>query len=203
MRDVVLGKPCGTLHQPATLVDRILPMVGATADADDRLTLIADMRDVVNQLLQLSKERMAARSTRTAPIFLPGDLVYLSTKGLHIRSQKYKHIRDQKFGPYKVIPKMGINFYTLLLPKGCRLHPVFHCDFLSHATLSSSLRSHQAKIGGDHEEYAVNFISDAKIINWPRRRGPYLQCSFILGLLIFPNECYLTKLMFLKNCLFF
>ena len=68
-------------HQPATPADRQLSVAGATADAADRLTLIRDIRDVVNQLLKLSKERMAARSTRTAPIYQPGDLVYLSTKG--------------------------------------------------------------------------------------------------------------------------
>jgi hypothetical protein len=37
------------------------------------------------------------------------------------------------------------------------------------------LRPHQAEIEGDHEEYAVDYISDVKIDNWPRRRGPYLQ----------------------------
>jgi hypothetical protein len=150
-------------------------MVGATADAVDRLTFITDMRDVVTQLLKLSKERMAARSTRTAPHFQPGDLVYLSTKGLHIRSQKCKHLRDQKLGPYKVISKVGINSYKLLLPKGCRLHHVFHCDLLSHAASSTSIRNHQAEIEDDHEEYAIDLISDVKIDNWPRRRGPYLQ----------------------------
>jgi hypothetical protein len=36
------------------------------------------------------------------------------------------------------------------------------------------LRPHQAEIEGDHEEYAADFISDVKIDNWPRRRGPYL-----------------------------
>jgi len=69
-------------YQPSTPADRLLPMVGATADSTDRLTLIADIRDVVNQLLKLSKESIAVRSTRTAPIFQPGDLVYLSTKGV-------------------------------------------------------------------------------------------------------------------------
>ena len=78
-------------------------------------------------------------------------------------------------GPYKVISKEGINSYKLLLPKGCRLHPLFHCDFLTHATSSTSLRLHQAEIEGDHEEYAVDLISDAKFDNWPRRRGPNLQ----------------------------
>ena len=108
-------------YQPSTPTDRLLPMVGATGDAVDRLTLIADIRDVVNQLLKLSKKMMAARSTRTAPVFQPGDLVYLSTKGLHIRSLKCKSlIRDQKLGPYKGISKVGIYSYKLLLPtKGC------------------------------------------------------------------------------------
>ena len=85
---------------------------------------------------------MAARSTRTAPIFQLGDLVYLSTTGLRIRSQKCKHLIDQKLGPYKIISKVGINSYKLLLPKGCRLHHVFHCDLLSHATSSTFLRPH-------------------------------------------------------------
>ena len=73
-------------YQPSTPVDRLLSATGATTNAADRFTLIANIRDVVNQLLKLSKDRMAERSTRTAPIFQPGDLVYLSTKGLHIRS---------------------------------------------------------------------------------------------------------------------
>jgi len=97
-------------YQPSTPTDPLLPLAGATTDAADRFTLIAYIRDVVNQLLKLSKERMVASSTRTAPIFQPGDFVYLSTKGLHIRSHKCKHLRDQKLGPYTYVPKVGINF---------------------------------------------------------------------------------------------
>jgi len=52
---------------------------------------------------------------------------------------------------------------------------MFHCDLLSLATSSTSLRPHQAEMEGDHEEYAVDFSSDDKIDNWSRRRGPYLQ----------------------------
>jgi hypothetical protein len=61
-----------------------------------------------------------------------------------------------------------------MLPKECGLHPLFHCDLLSHATSSTCLRPHQEEIEGGHEEYAGDFISDVKIDNWPRR-GPYLQ----------------------------
>ena len=52
---------------------------------------------------------------------------------------------------------------------------MFHCDLLSHASSSTSLKPHQAKNEGDHEEYAVDHISNVKIDNWPRRRGPYVQ----------------------------
>jgi hypothetical protein len=37
------------------------------------------------------------------------------------------------------------------------------------------MRLHRAEIEGDHEDYEVNYISDVKIDNLPRRRGPYLQ----------------------------
>ena len=101
--------------------------------------------------------------------------IYNRPKGLNIRSQKCKHLRDQRLGPFKVIYKAGINYCKLLSPKICRLHPVFHCDFLSHALSSTTMRLHRAEIEGDHEDYEVNYISDVKIDNLPRRRGPYLQ----------------------------
>jgi hypothetical protein len=161
--------------QPSTHANRLLPLTGTTAEAPDRLTMITDIRGVVHQLIKLSKERMAGRSTRIAPLFQPDDYVYLSTKVLNIRSQKCKHLRDQRRGPFKVIFKVGINSYKLSLPKGCRLRHVSHCDMLSHASSSTSLRPHETVIEGDHEEYAVDYISDVKIDNWPRRRGSYLQ----------------------------
>ncbi len=98
---------------------------------------------------------MAATSTMSASLFQPEHHAYLSTKGLHIRSQKCKHLRDQRFDPHTVVYKVGINSYKLLLPKGFRLHRVFHRDLLSHTTTSTSLRPHQAEIEGDHEEYGV------------------------------------------------
>ena len=103
--------------QPSTHANRILSLTGATVEVANRLTMITDIRDVVHQLIKLSRERMAAKSTRTDPLFQPEDYVYLSTKGLHIRSQKCKHLRDQRLGPFKVICKVGINSKKLLLPK--------------------------------------------------------------------------------------
>ena len=83
--------------------------------------------DAVKQLLILSKEKMAARSTRSPPIFHVGDPVYLPTRGLHIRSQKCKHLREQKLGPFKFMA-ISMTPDELLLLDGRRLHPVFRCD---------------------------------------------------------------------------
>jgi len=67
-------------------------------------------------------------------------------------------LENQKLGPFKIMSKISITSYKLLLPDGCRLHPVFHCDLFSHSTTYISLRPHQAKIEGDVEEYSINYI---------------------------------------------
>ena len=50
---------------------------------------------------------------------------------------------------------------------------MFLCDLLSHASSSTSLRTHQTEIEGDREGYVVNFISEM-VNDWPRR-GSYLR----------------------------
>ena len=78
--------------QPATLTDRLLLLIGAPALVAERLTELTSVRDVVPEI---SKQRMAARSSRLAPIFAVGEFVFLFCEGLHIHSQKCKHLRDQ------------------------------------------------------------------------------------------------------------
>ena len=79
---------CG--FQFATLADRLLPLTGAPSSAADRLTDhdFASTRDVVRELLTLSKQRMVSRSSRPASICFIGDFVFLSSKGLHIHSKQ-------------------------------------------------------------------------------------------------------------------
>ena len=86
--------------QPKTLVDRLVPLTCALPLVADRLTKSASVRDVVRDLLTLSKQRMATRSSRRAPIFAVGDFVFIFSKSLHIHSQKCKCLRDQCLGPF-------------------------------------------------------------------------------------------------------
>ena len=108
---------------------------------------------------------MAARLSRLAPTFFVGDFVFLFSKGLHIHSQKCKHLRDQCLGPFQVIDKFGLKSDRLKLPPRCRLHPVFHCDSLSKSSNSTPLPHRLAEIESEHDEYAIDFTSDAKVDN--------------------------------------
>ena len=52
---------------------------------------------------------------------------------------------------------------------------MFHCDLLFKASNSTLLRHRPDEIESDHNEYAIDLISDAKVDNWTNRRGLYLQ----------------------------
>jgi hypothetical protein len=113
-------------------------LAGATADTADMLTNIVETRDVVKQLSILSKERMAVRSTRSLPIFHVGDLVYLSTRGLHIHSQECKHLRDQTLGSFKVMAKVGmtsLNYCYLMVEDYTRCSVVIYFHILQFLLL--------------------------------------------------------------------
>ena len=103
-----------------------------------------------------------------------GDFKFLSSKSLRIHSKKFKHLRDRRLGPFEIIEKVGLKFYKLKLPPSCRLHIVFHCVLLSKAFGSRLLRHQPAESEKDHNEYAIDYISDAKADNWPYHRGYYL-----------------------------
>ena len=118
----------------------MLPLTGAPALVADRLNKLANVREVVRDLLTLSNQRMAARSSRPAPSFVVGDFVFLSSKGLHIHSKICKHLRDHRLGPYQVIEKVGLKSYRLRFPQDCKRHLVFHCDLFSKASTSTPLR---------------------------------------------------------------
>jgi hypothetical protein len=129
----------------STHADRLLPLSGAPTLVAEHLTALASIRDDVRELLTLSKQRLAAHSSKPAPTFVVGDFIFLSSKGLHIHSQKCKHLRDQRLGPFQVIEKVGIKSYRLKLPPECSFHSVLHCDLLTKASISTPLR-HQRNL---------------------------------------------------------
>ena len=81
---------------------------------------------------------------------------------------------------------------------------MFHCDLFSKASISTPLRHRLAKIESDHNEYAIDFIPDAKVDNWPSRRGLYLQIlTHFVGYYV-PGWMLLEQVdMIVNNYLFF
>ena len=165
-------------YQPPAPVDLMLPLDGIPASAADRLQNIRDTQMVVKELLQLSKEKQAAKgSASVVPVFEAGDYVKVSTKGLRIKSQSCKKLMDRYIGPYRVLERVGNRSYRLQLERGSRLHPVFHIDVLSRASSETPLRSRPVDAVDDDMEYQIDHISDVKLDIWPRRRG--LQVQFL------------------------
>ena len=160
--------------QPSAPVDRMMSLDDIPVSAADRLQNIADTQMVVRELLKLSKDRQSASSTTSFPEFAVNDLVYLSTKGLRIKSQRCKKLMDRRLGPFKVLERIGRRSYRLQLHRGSRLHPVFHVDVLSPASTSTPLRPHIVDAVDDEVEYEVARITDVKLDSWPRRRGRYV-----------------------------
>ena len=165
-------------YQPPAPVDLMLPLDGIPAPAADRLQNIRDTQLIVKQLLQLSKEKQAAKGSASAmPVFEPGDYVKVSTHGLRLKSQSCRKLMDRYIGPFRVLERVGNLSYRLQLERGSRLHPVFHVDVLSKAASETPLRSRPVDAVDDDMEYRVDYISDVKLDNWPRRRG--LQVLFL------------------------
>ena len=100
--------------QPASPFDRFLPSAGAPASVAKRLTELANARKVlfvsfsyflsIEWLLVLLDQRLLS---------LWMILFFLSSKGLHIHSQKYKYLRDQRLGPFQVIEKVFRSLFDL------------------------------------------------------------------------------------------
>ncbi len=175
-------------------------LTSAHALGVDRLTDLSSVQDVVRELLAFSKQWIAARSSRPAPCFLVGDFSSVPSKGLRIHSQKCKHLRDQRLGPFKVIEKVDLKSFKLKLHHGCILHLVFHSDLPSKASSSTPLRHQPYEIKSDHNEYAIDYVFDAKVDNRPNRHGSYLQflTYFLLDVMSL-RGFYLNKWMIVNN----
>jgi hypothetical protein len=65
-----------------------------------------------------------------APDYQPGDLVYL--EGTNLKSDRpTRKLDDRRFGPFKILRKVGERAYKLDLPRGWKkIHPVFHTILL-------------------------------------------------------------------------
>uniref|UniRef100_A0A674DEN5 Gypsy retrotransposon integrase-like protein 1 n=1 Tax=Salmo trutta TaxID=8032 RepID=A0A674DEN5_SALTR len=88
-------------------------------------------RAVQESLKQASgrQKRSADRHRSEAPVFVPGDRVWLSTRNLPLRLPCRK-LGPQCVGPFKVLRRINEVCYRLQLPSYYRINPSFHVSLL-------------------------------------------------------------------------
>ena len=121
--------------------------------------------------IQFLNEQMASYTNKKRsqePSFKKGDRVYLIRKNLKTKRPSDK-LDWKKFGTYEILEKVSSLNYKLKLPKGSRLHPVFHISLLEPAQKDAPLETLDAKDKNEADVYNVERILDSRINNKTRQ----------------------------------
>ena len=106
-------------------------MIDALALFASHLFDLASVWNLVRELLILSKRRMASRSSRLAPTFVPGDLVFLSSK-------VYIFTCVTNVLVYFPLLINGLTLYKLERHRECNLLFGCNCDMPSKASVDQN-----------------------------------------------------------------
>ena len=101
-----------------------------------------------------------------APMFRPGEMVWLDARNIKTRRPSVK-LDHRRLGPYEVIESIGTSAVRLRLPATVQIHPVFHVSLLEHAAddpFPGQIAPHPpAVIVDGEEEWEVETIFDSRL----------------------------------------
>ena len=104
-------------------------------DALAAATAIQDIHDHLRAEMGRAQTIQAEGGNRRrtpAPVFRPGDRVWLDARNIKTRKPSVK-LDHRRLGPYELIESVGTSAVRLRLPATVQLHPVFHVSLLEHA----------------------------------------------------------------------
>jgi hypothetical protein len=146
-----------TAHQDPKDIESI--STGANDKAKLMRKLHKELRkNITQQNLTTSKSANKQRIKR--PTFKKGDKVFLSQQNLKTKrpSRKLDNLQIEPFKVLEVYPPVN---YKLQLPKGIRIHPIFHIKLLEPAPANAKIATN---IELKDDKYKVEEIKDLQKI---------------------------------------
>ena len=139
------------------------------ASAEEFANRMQHIRDDANSALVKSAatmKRFYDTSHNSSPDYAPNDRVWLEATFLKTERPS-KKLDDKRFGPFRVLRKVGQRAYMLELPRSWKIHPVFHTSLLRpfHPPSCPSQRQPTPPppiLIGDHMEQEVEDVLDER-----------------------------------------
>ena len=97
---------------------------------EERFQDLERFRDEALSAHELARNRMIERSARDWTPFKINDKVWLEAKNLKL-PYRSKKMSPKRLGPFNIVEEIGPRAYRLDLPKGWKIHNVFHVSLLS------------------------------------------------------------------------
>ncbi|CAJ0951129.1 unnamed protein product [Ranitomeya imitator] len=143
-----------------------MPVSSTDSRVADWAVEARDIWDRTQDAIRASKERMrvsADTHRRPAPVFAPGDLVWLSARNIRLRDESTK-FAPRYIGPFKVLEQVNPVVYRLAIPPRLGITDTFHVSLLKPVHLSRFSESSAGTSGSSTDEFEVNAIVGCKVV---------------------------------------
>ena len=158
---------------------------------DEFVAGIANIEHEVQERLVLTREwqQRGDKKRRIVGNLSPGKFAYLSTEGITLPWDKHrtiKKLRQEFYGPFKILRQLGPVSFELKLPPQSHIHPVFHAHLLKATDEPGFAMGKASSLpnAADSDEYTVESLVDVRGIQGKERYlvkwsgYPYEECTW-------------------------